>query len=73
MVGYHVVYVLDENYVCVQVIEVLNESTVTARTEQNGTVIIAERTAVGISCNGIGAGLLLGEGNVIGCTVTFGH
>ena len=59
MVRYNIVYVLDEYYIGIQVIQVLNECAVTARTEQYGSVIIAERTAVGIGRNGIGAGLLL--------------
>ena len=34
MIRYHVVYVLDEYYISIQVIEVLNQRAVTARTEQ---------------------------------------
>ena len=37
----------------------------TARTEQQGAVFVPERGVVGIGSHGIGAGLLLGEGDVV--------
>ena len=73
MVGDHIVDILDEYHIGIQVIEVLNERAVSARTEQDGAVIVTERTSV-LSCgNGVGAGLLLRERDVICGAVAFGY
>ena len=60
-VGHYVVDVLDEHYVGIDVVEVLDESTMTAWTEQQSAVFVAERSVVGIGCDGVGTGLLLRE------------
>ena len=72
MIGYHIVNILDKDDVGVQVIEVLNEGTVTSGTEQYGTVVIAEGGAVGSGGYRIGAGFLLGERYAVSGSVAFG-
>ena len=71
-VGHYVVDVLDEDDVCVQVVQVLNQRAMTTGTEQQFAVV-AERLVVHIGSNGVGTWLLLGEGDVIVYAVTFGE
>ena len=71
MIRHYVVNILDEYYIGIQVIEVFNECAVTSRTEQDRTVVVTERGAVGCCGYGIGAWFLLGERYVVGCSVAF--
>ena len=61
----HIVDVLDEHDVGIQVVQVLNQCPMTARTEEQLALIVAERLVLHVGCNRIGAGLLLGERNVV--------
>lgn len=64
-VGHNVVDVLNKDHVGVDVVKILDKSAMTARTEQQRAVGIAERSVVGISGNSVGAWLLLRERDVI--------
>ena len=64
-VGHYVVDVLDEDHVGIDVVQVLNQRAMASGTEQQRTVLVAERSVVGIGSHGICAGLLLREGDVV--------
>ena len=64
-VGHHVVDVLDEDHVGVNLVEILDERAMASRTEEQRTVGIAERSVVGIGSNSVGTRLLLRERDVI--------
>ena len=71
-VGYDVVDVLDEDDVGINLVEVLNQCSVASGTEEQRTVAVAERCAVGVGGDGVRRGLLLGEGDVIAYAVLLG-
>ena len=52
-VGHHVVDILDEHYSRIDIVEILDESAVTAGTEEE-LAVLAERGVVGIGGNGVG-------------------
>jgi hypothetical protein len=52
-VGNHIVYILDEHHCRINVVEVLDKSSVAAGTE-HGLAVLAERCSVGVSGYGIG-------------------
>ena len=52
-VGHYIIDILDENHISIDIVEVLNQSTMTTRTEQNSTVVVAERFVIDGSCYGI--------------------
>ena len=56
-----IVDILDEDDISVDFIEVLNQCTVTSRTEEQRTIFVAERCVVGVGCNCICTWLLLRE------------
>ena len=60
-VGYYVIDILNEHYICINVVEVLDEGAMAAWTEQQSTILVAERSIVGVGSDGVGAGLLLRE------------
>ena len=60
-IGYYVVDILDEHYICIDVVEVLDEGAMATWTEQQSAVFVAERSIVGVGCDCVGAGLLLRE------------
>ena len=55
----HIVNILDEYHISIYLVEVLDECTMTARTEQQRAILVAERSIVWIGSDGIGARLLL--------------
>ena len=61
----NVVDILDEDDISLYLVEVLDEGTMATRTEQQRTITIAERSAIGIGSDSIGRRLLLREGNII--------
>ena len=69
-IGYYVVDILDEDNVGVEIVQVLDQCTVTTRTEQEFAVV-AERLVVHIGSDGIGIRFLFGEGDVIVYSVAF--
>ena len=71
-VGYDIVDILDENHVGTQVVQVLDERTVTAGTEQDATAVVAEKLVLGRHGHSVGRGLLLREGNVVAHAVLAG-
>ena len=71
-IGHHIVYVLDENHVGVYLVEVLYECSVTAGAEEQRAVGLTEGGVVGIGSHRVGAGLLLGEGDVVADAVFLG-
>ena len=54
-IRYHVIDILDEDDVCVLLIQVLDQRTVTSRTEEQLTVLRSKRRTVRISGDRIGA------------------
>ena len=70
-VGHYVVDVLDEDNVCIEVVQVLNQCAVATGTEQQFAVV-AERLVVHVGGNRVGTRLLFGEGDVIVHSVAFG-
>ena len=64
-VGHHIIDVLDEDDISINLVEVLNQGTMTTRTEEQGAIIVPERCVVGIGSHGISTRLLLGEGDVV--------
>ena len=58
-VGHHIVYVLDKHHVGVNVVQIFNQSAMSARTEQQVAVFGAEGRVVGIGSHRVGAWLLL--------------
>ena len=71
LVGHYVVYVLDEDDICIQVVQVLYQCAVPARTEEQ-LAVVAEGLVVHVGGDGVGAGLLLGERDIIVHPVTLG-
>jgi len=69
-IGYYVVDILDEDNVGIEIVKVLDQRTVTTRTEQEFAVV-TERLVIHIGGDGIGIRFLLGEGNVIVYSITF--
>ena len=53
-VRHHIINVFDENDIGILLVEVLDERTMTTRTEEQLTVFRTERRAIGISSDGIG-------------------
>ena len=64
-VGHHVVDVLDEDHIGGNLVQVLDQRTVTARTEQHRAIGLAEGRAVGIGGDGVGRRFLLREADVV--------
>ena len=64
-VGHHVVNVLDEDDVGLNLVQVLYQRTVSAGTEQQRAVGLTERRVVGIGSNSVCRRLLLREGDVV--------
>ena len=64
-VGYDVVDVLDEDDVGINLVQVFNQGAVTAGTEEQRTVFVAEGLVVGACGDGVGRRLLLGERDVV--------
>ena len=71
-VGHHVIDVLDEDDVGIDVVEIFNECAMTSGTEEQTAVGIAEGGVVGICSHRIGRGFLLAERNVIDGMVLLG-
>ena len=71
-VGHHIVDILDEHHVGINLVEILDECTMSARTEQERAVFVAERCIVRVGGNRIRAWLLLGERDIVLDTVTPG-
>ena len=55
----HIIDVLDEYYISINLIEVLDESAMTAWTEQQRSILVAEWSIIRIGSDGICARLLL--------------
>ena len=58
LIRYHIVDILDKNDVSIEVVKILNQGSMTTRTEEQ-LAIYAERLVVLIGCDGIGRALLL--------------
>ena len=71
-VWHHVIDVLNEDNVGVNLVEVLYQRTVTTRTEQERAILVAEWSAVWVSSYCIGRRLLLRETDVILHTILLG-
>ena len=70
-VGHYVVDVLDEDNVCIEVVQVLDQCAVATGTEQQFAVV-TERLVVHVGGNRVGTRLLFGEGDVIVYSIAFG-
>ena len=68
-VGYHIVDVLDEDHIGIDLVQILNQCTMTTGTEQQRSVIVTERGVVGIGSHCVGTGFLLGEGDIVFDTI----
>ena len=55
----HIVNILDKYHISINLVEVLDECTMTARTEQQRAILVTEWSIVWIGSDGIGARLLL--------------
>ena len=64
-VGYDIVNVLYEDHISIHIVQVFDQGTVSTRTEQQVTVLIAERGVVHGSSHRVSAGFLHAERNVI--------
>ena len=71
-IGHHIVDVLDEDHLALQVVEVLDECSMAARTEQQTTVIGPEGRVVHVGGNGVCAGLLHAERHIVMNLIGFG-
>ena len=71
LIGHYIIYVLDEDYISIKIVQVFNQRAMPTRTEQE-LAVIAERLVLHIGGNGIGARLLLGETDVVVHTVFLG-
>ena len=60
-VGNHIINILDEYHVGIQVVQVFNQSAMTTRTEKQLAFIIAERIVFHIGSYSVGTWLLLRE------------
>ena len=68
-VGHHIINVLDKYDISIQVVQVLNQGTVTTRTEQQFTVLVAERFVFHIGSHCIRTRFLFRETDVISRTI----
>ena len=68
-VGHHIINVLDKYNIGIQVVQVLNQGTVTTRTEQQFTVLVAERFVFHIGRYRICTRFLFRETDVISRTI----
>ena len=68
-VGHHIVDVLDEDDVAIEVVEILDESAVSAWTEEQLAISSSERRIVHIDGNRVRTGLLLAQAHLIGYLV----
>ena len=64
-VRHHIINILYEHDIGVNLVKILNECAMTARTEQQRAVIIAERCVVRVHSHCIGARFLLRESDVV--------
>ena len=64
-IGGHIVYILDENEVGIHLVQVLNQRSVTGRTEQKRTVAVPERRIVRIHGYRIGRAFLYRHGDIV--------
>ena len=70
-IGGHVVDILDEHHVGVDLVQVLDQRAVPRGTEQQRAVLLPEGGVVGIHGDGVGRGLLHREGDVVADSETF--
>ena len=64
-VGHYIIYVLDEDNVALEVVEILDECAVTARAEEELAVARAEGCVVHVDGDGVCAWLLLAQAHMI--------
>ena len=63
-VGADIVDGFDEDHIGIEVVEVFDQGAVSAGAEEEATVSVAERCAVGVGSHSVGGRFLLGEGDV---------
>ena len=64
-IRHHIIDVLDEHHVGINLIEVLDKCAMTPRTEEQRAILIAEWSIVWVGSDGVGAWFLLREGDVV--------
>jgi len=70
-IRYNIIYILDEYHICIYIIKIFNQSTMSTRTEKKATIFITERSIIWIDSNGISRRFLLRERNIVFYTIFF--